>query len=258
MSVGYWGSKKRFASDIADVLCRHAAPGKILYEPFCGMASVGMEVLKRDCFKRVVFSDLNEDVIVYWHGVAKGWCPSTAPLTDAQWTKLKTARSPSARRSFYGFDLGWGGHFLAGRSPCASMNRTPHLRNARIRVKAASDVLRSRRAKWSMHLRSCFDLNPVASSVVYLDPPYELGTTDGGANNKNQHFSSDDMDRLWGCVRTWLRAKCVVYMSSARKPRLPPGLRFVVVKKWDISNRIQTSKSGSGRRTELLFRIEKS
>lgn len=255
MSIGYWGSKKRFAKDIVDVLCRFAGTDVILYEPFCGMASVGMEALRRRCFKKVVFSDANENVIVYWHGLAEGWLPSERPLTVQQWTRLKQSQTPSVQRSFYGFDLGYGGHFLAGRSPCDSMNHRTHFQNARKRLGEATDLLRRNGRLWSFQQRSYATLRPRPGSVIYCDPPYSIVTTDGGVNNRNQHFSKAQMDELWHCIRDWLGNGCNVFLSSARKPYVPPDLCAKTVQRWDVPNNIQISKRGSGRRTELLLHV---
>ena len=101
MSVAYWGSKKRFASQIADWICEYAANSgrgrETYYEPFCGMASVGMEVLKRGCFSKVVFSDSNGDVITYWKGVKSGWLPRAAPISTGR--RARPSRACGAART---------------------------------------------------------------------------------------------------------------------------------------------------------------
>lgn len=256
MSIGYWGSKKRFASEIVDVLERHGGKRVTLYEPFCGMASVGMEALRRDVFRKVAFTDVNENVVAYWHGVARGWLPSGKPLTDAEWSTLKASTRPSVRRSFYGFHLGFGGHFLAGRFPCADMNRPSYQERARERLRTAFNMLKERSGAWEVALLRYEDLRPSKNSVIYCDPPYVVSTTDGGRANRKQHFSENEMARLWECMRRWIAERgCVVFLSAARPPKPPRGVRLTVVKKWEVSNRIQTSKTGSGRRTEVLLRV---
>jgi site-specific DNA-adenine methylase len=254
MSIGYWGSKKRFAQDIADELCAHSGRG-VLYEPFCGMASVGMEVLRRGCFRNVAFSDSNENIVEYWKGIAAGWLPSTKPLTHEQWARLRRARSPSARRSFYGYDLGFGGIFLAGRAPNASMNREGHLTRVRQRLREAEELLRG--GGWTLRHERFEQLRPVPRSVIYCDPPYLVTTTDGGSCNPYQHFTAEQTAVLWDCMRRWLRNRCIVFLSAARRPRPPPDLRLTSVREWSLMSNIQSAKRGSGhKRREVLLRVE--
>ena len=82
MSLSYWGSKKKLASRIADVL-REETGRTAYYEPFCGMASVGVEMLPY--FRTAVWSDADANVVLYWRAVQRGWLPSVRPITQAQW-----------------------------------------------------------------------------------------------------------------------------------------------------------------------------
>lgn len=259
MSIAYWGSKKRFASEIADVLCAHGAPSRTLYEPFCGMASVGMAVLERGCFRRVAFSDASADVIAYWRGVAGGWLPDTKPLSQGAWTELRASRkraAPSPRRSFYGYSLGFGGHFLAGKRPCRSLNHKGFLSRVRERIRAAAALLRAERGRWSFDCRPYERLAPARGSVIYCDPPYVVHTTSGGASNPGQHFTDAEMAALWERMRGWIRDRgCVVFLSAARLPPAPRGMYLEVEREWRTRNRIQTSKTGAGSRAETLVRV---
>lgn len=251
MSTGYWGSKRRLAADIADVLC--ADGGTAYYEPFCGMASVGMEVLRRGCFARMTWSDKSEDVAVYWNGVRRGWLPSARPLPQAEWEKLKRSRRASPRRSFYGFDLGFGGQLLAGRSPVASMNREAHLARARERVRAAGALMRAAGARLVVERRDCAAVRVPRGAVVYCDPPY---LAPPGKDLNKKHVDKAGMTEVWACLARWRDAGAAVYLSAASRPRPPRGLRVEVVRTWRILNRIQTAKRGSAQyRTEYLLRV---
>lgn len=265
MSVGFWGSKKRFATDIADHLCLEGRRkgSSSFYEPFCGMASVSLEVVRRGgkgchSFRSVVMGDKDENVVEYWKGVKRGWLPSPSPLSVAKWSSFKKRGSPpSPARSFYGFDLGFGGKFLAGRRPNPSMNHETHLSRARERVEEASSLLR--KGNVTILQQDFRSLRPERGSVLYCDPPYSSSTTDGGTVNRSQHFSEKDMADFWDAVRRWISLRCSVFLSASRLPSVPNDLRLLLVQEWTISNRIQTSKRGTPRkRKERLLLVEKN
>ena len=257
MSLAYWGSKRRFANEIADVLCGHAG-APMYYEPFCGMASVGLELVRRGCFTRMLWSDSSEDVVVYWQALQRGWLPQTHPLTQTQWDGLKRTRSASPRRSFYGFHMGYGGQLLLGRSPTADMNRSAPLQRVRERLKEAAALLRTSRVALTVERLPCEALRPHKHSVIYCDPPYAV-RGGGRTTSDPKHSSAGAMGKIWECIERWvLRHACVVYLSAAREaPEPPASLRLVRVKEWTILNRMQTSKLGAAQyRKELLFRVE--
>ena len=276
MSLAYWGSKKKLATRIADVLCEEHPGDKFeYYEPFCGMAHVGIELLKRKCTSSSHWSDANVDVIKYWLAVKRGWLPPTKAVTDAEWTRMKghgsarhsrsRKRSKGSRRSssaspthrtsrplshiFYGFQLGWGGHMLNGRTPGDYLNNEPHLKRVRERVKETAPLLSSVDIKHALFQ----DVRPSKGSVIYCDPPYIR--SDGKAQGR--HFLHSDMDLMWACLGRWIRdRKCDVYLSASEKPKLPPGLRAVVVRTWSVMNRTTTINSGDNNRKEHLLRIQ--
>ena len=251
MSVGYWGSKKRQATDIVDILCTHADGRRAYYEPFCGMASVGVEALRRECFPKMTWSDVNEDVIVYWTAVRDGWKPKNGePITQELWDRFKSTKKSSPQRSFYGFDLGWGGNLLAGKTPTASMNTEGHLSRARKRVIEAGELLRKAGSKLRIEQKACDDLRPTPGSVIYCDPPYVAK----GAINKN--IDEDAMQHIWDCLAAWIRDDCIVYLSAATKPKVPPNLKLTTVRTWTILNRMQTATLGYPcTRKEYLYRV---
>jgi len=257
MSLAYWGSKRKFAREIADVLCEHdSAPA--YYEPFCGMASVGVEVLTRGCFTRMLWSDANADVVAYWKGLQRGWIPSTDTITQAQWDAMRRDRTSSARRSFYGFHLGYGGQFLAGRSPNADLNRPGPMKRVRDRVQETSRKIQSVGDKLVVRQQVCDALRPRRGSVIYCDPPYVL--EEGKPNSNRKHVGVEAMNAIWQCIQRWVvDHECVVYLSASREARKTlSSLRLVLVKEWSVLNRMQQSKLGVAHyRKELLFRVVK-
>ena len=247
MSLAYWGSKKKLASRIADVLA-DAADGRTVYhEPFCGMASVGLEALPR--FRTSVWSDVHADVVLYWRAVQRGWLPSTRPLTQAQWDAYRASARPSVARSFYGFHFGWGGHFLTGRTLVRDKNTEAHLRGVRERVRVAGEAMRDHRVR--VEHAAYWELRP-KRAVVYCDPPYV-------GENSGRHFRPEDMARLWDCMRVWLRDGCAVFLSASERPRAPPGLRLDVVAQWTVYNNTASINPHAPRhRHELLLRVRHS
>lgn len=265
MSLAYWGSKKRLAADIADALCADAPRRPfVYYEPFCGMASVGMELLRRgDCTSAQHWSDADADVVAYWQHVKRGWLPPTRPVSQSEYERMRRTtlarRKRSDRRSasppthvFYGLQVGWGGHMFLGRSPAASMNKRTHLERVRERVRAAGALLREAGAAHRVARRSFETLTPARGSVVYCDPPYVRA--DGKAAHR--HFSADDMAAFWACARRWVVERgCRVYLSASVLPAVPLGLRATVVRRWTVMNRSATGNAGPKTRAELLVRV---
>lgn len=262
MSLAYWGSKRRFAREIADVVCAHASSThRDYYEPFCGMASVGVEVLRRGCFVgHKVWSDASPDVVAYWRGLQRGWLPSGGALSQTQWDGLRRERTASPRRSFYGFHLGYGGQFLAGRSPNADLNRPAPMQRVRERLKATAALLQSQNGRLVIEQRTCDAVRPRKHSVVYCDPPYVL--EEGKPNSNRKHVDARAMDAIWKCLHRWVvDDHCIVYLSASRQApaRMPVSLRLVLVKEWTVLNRMQQSKRGVAHyRKELLFRVERA
>ena len=243
--ISYWGSKKKIARDIAEVLC---AEGRAAYcEPFVGMASVGLEVL--DCFEDVQWSDASPDVVRLLTAVQRGWLPSARPLSEAEWRSLREAR-PSAARSFYGFHFGWGGHFLAGRSLPSDKNTSKSLLRVRERLREASGRMRGVRIR----CLPFWDVVPPLASVVYCDPPYVR--SDGKAEAR--HFAPSDMARLWDVLEAWIRDRgCVVFLSASEVPTPPRGrLRLRVVRSWWVyNNTVSMNALAPRHRREHLLRV---
>jgi site-specific DNA-adenine methylase len=255
MSLAYWGSKKKLASAIADELCEHASGRARVdyYEPFCGMASVGIEVMRRSCFQSLTWTDTDENIITYWNAVRAGWLPDTRPITDAQWNRIRRSPRASARRSFYGFHYGWGGHFLAGRRPPDDKNSSGALRLLRDRIKrVAGDMQRAGRSL-VIQRNNYQQLVPRRGSVIYCDPPYVRAV---GAN-RERHFTDEEMRELWAAIRRWIvRDGCAVYLSASDIPRAPPGLRAHRVRSWTVYNNTSSIREHAPRhRAEHLLRV---
>ena len=264
MSLAYWGSKKRLAADIADALCADAPRRPfVYYEPFCGMASVGMELLRRgDCTSQQHWSDADADVVAYWQHVKRGWLPPTRPVSQAEYERMRRTtlarRKRSDRRSasppthvFYGLQVGWGGHMFLGRSPAASINKRSHLERVRERVRGRRAPARGGRGapRRAALLR---DADARARRRRLLRPAVRARRRQGGA------------PPLLGRRHGGLLGVRAPLGRGARLPRLPVGvgaaggaarLRATVVRRWTVMNRSATGNAGPKARAELLVRV---
>lgn len=247
MSLTYWGSKKKLAGDIADIIC--TADARDYYEPFCGMAHVGLEIAKRGCFRKYQFSDVDDNVILYLDAILRGWLPPIEPITPAQWNAFRNTRKRSVKRSFYGMHLGWGGHFLAGTKLHEQRNKTAAYRRVRDRIKRAVSELQDEDINF--HTSSFHTIRPTTGAVIYCDPPYMSDSV-----HSERHFNHAQMGALWESMRTWIvRYDCVVYLSASKRPGPPPGMRTSVVKRWNVTNNSASMHGGTMRRQELLLRV---
>lgn len=254
MSLAYWGSKKKLSSPIADILCSVGGEGRDYYEPFCGMASVGVEVMRCDVFRRMTWCDLDPNIVRYWNGVRRGWLPPTTPITQSYWDELRATSRPSMARCFYGYHFGWGGHFLAGKTLVRDKNTEHHLTNVRDRIREVGTLMRSQENR--LHLDQCSfrSLRPRRGSVIYCDPPYVR--TDGGSN-QTRHFTTDDMNQLWDCMRRWIRQDgCIVFLSASERPKPPRDMSLTTVGKWEVYNNTASIRPHAPRtRSELLLLV---
>lgn len=248
MSLPYWGSKKKLAKRIVDILSLESKD-RHYYEPFCGMASVGMEVLRRGGFVSMTWTDVDPNVAWYWKGVQRGWLPSTKPISQAQWDELRSTSRMSMARCFYGFFLGWGGHFLLGRKPC-DRNNEQSLRNVKERLREAAKLMQN--SPLTIENAPFASLKPHRNSVIYCDPPYMLPV---GKANVSRHFTNDEMMHLWQSIRRWLRSGCLVFLSASELPDVPDDLSITVVHRCDVLNSSSSIRAAQSKRAEYLLRV---
>lgn len=247
MSVSYWGSKKKLRGAIADAICECNA--SYYYEPFCGMAYVGMELLRRETtLKKHFWSDLDKNIVVYWKALRRGWLPRPLVLRQSSYTSMKHSKAFSPQKSFYGYHLGWGGSFFLGKKPTADKN-TPRRLQATVR-RVGSDAAVLRRNKVQISCKSHTGLKPLPDSVIYCDPPY-LST-----KKSKCYFSEQQMAELWESMHNWLQKGCIVFLSASKMPTCPPHLKLRKVNQWRVVNNTTTIISKAPKyRTELLLSV---
>lgn len=239
----YQGGKKRIAGqisetllDIADEVERSTGKRYNTYmEPFVGMGSVMARVIQdtqndRDPqFTRFYASDMSPDVITFWKAAQRGWQPPKS-MTKEEWTRLRDAREPSAKRTFAGYAATWGGQFFGGyvKSP-AGRDLVGEARRAVLKVAPLMENVRFSRADYKT-------LRP-RGAFIYADPPYK-GTTgyqllcrDRRSSRSRKSKSRDsygelcdgfDTDAFWDTMRDWSRDNVVV-VSELSAPKRSLG-----------------------------------
>ena len=178
------------------------------FEPFCGMLGVGIFAAQEG--RHVVACDANEDLILMWQALQKGWMPRKNVFSKAEYERLKYSQEHSALRGFVGICCAFGGIFFAGYRIQANQGGT---NNSVVQFKKS---LEKSFLPYLSHVqfvdaRSYDQLEP-EGVTIYADPPY--------MNNKyettNQMFEFDHK-HFWSVMRKWSKHN-LVFVSEYVAP----------------------------------------
>lgn len=238
----FLGGKHYSAKAIAEILRRAYVPGSPYYESFVG----GAHVLRRvaDFVNGpMLVSDASEDLMILWRAVAEGFEPPPS-MTREEWQALKVAE-PSALRSAAGFGLSFSGKWFGGYGAAERPHKgKPKVVDRPCQALARSFVQRRpvlRRA-W-LECKSYANIEPIAGSLVYWDPPYADTT---GYDNVGRF----DSEAFW-VYATKVSEYANVFVSEYKAPS-----DWVAVMERQVSSNIKTVASGSkisAKAAEKLF-----
>lgn len=214
-----WSGSKRSQSEyiIEKIKDLVGLDGDTYYEPFCGGASILMQLLlnkDKVRFKRYVCSDFNNDLISLWNLIKEH--PEKVINSYARmWNELNVDDDKDRKKKYY---YSVRDRFNKEKDPCDFMfimrtttngmprynkngefNNSFHVtRNGIIPNTFEKIVL-----KWSKilnennveFLHRSFDKVVIDSDmdVVYLDPPY--------ANTKGMYYGAIDLENIWAFLR---------------------------------------------------------
>lgn len=182
--MGYLGGKYKIRYQVSEYI--NALSPKTYLEPFCGYAWVGERVRAKHRF----FSDLNQDLILMWQGLLKGWKPPEH-VSEELYLSLRHAE-PSALRGFAGTACAFGCVWFGGyaRDPKNPKNF------ARTGSRQLVRRINSMRHNSEFHYRGYIEaMDAVKADVIYLDPPYANTSEYKGAGERF------DSDAFWEEVR---------------------------------------------------------
>ena len=177
---------------------------RVYLEPFCGYAWVGERVR---CPRRY-FSDLNENVVLMWQELLKGWKPPTK-VSEEEYVRLKNLTEPSALRGFVGTVCAFGGGFFN------TYARDKKDKTKNFAAQGARQFARRihglKGAVFTLQdYRSAMD--SVDADVCYLDPPYA---------NTSGYVGVEPFDsaKFWDEVRRRSDGKRRILVSEYQAPK---------------------------------------
>tara|TARA_B110000008_G_C16872059_1_gene525201 strand:- start:45 stop:812 length:768 start_codon:yes stop_codon:yes gene_type:complete len=251
--------KTKIAREISEVLHRVCAGTTIrtYAEPFCGMVSVGLRMIEKSTngegnIRHFLFSDHNQNIIVLLQAIQRGWTSPTSPIETDEWQRLKRTTRISARRSFYGYGLGFSGALLRGSKPNTRDNTVKHLTSVRRKIKRIQGGGFSQQQNVSI-VHSDFRTRNYRNTLIYCDPPY-IGV---GETNTSTTWPMSDEDDFYRKIYEWLDPKLnnIVVISGMIRPKRRKG--FSIRQIWKKNWRVPITTQRLASRNEYLFRVRR-
>lgn len=203
-------------------------------EPFCGSLGVFKNMTDKG-YKKYIASDYHPDLIEMWKKIQNNSLKIPNEISEEQYEKLKTSKSPNAMKAVAGFGLSFGGKYFAGYSQKWSgksgRNFLNEFKNSIEKIKPSIS-----KPNVFFYNKSYLDYNP-KNMLIYCDPPYK----------STQGYSTGDFDhkQFWDTMREWSKDNCV-FISEENAPS-----DFVVV--WKKQKRRTLDKGNRFYRYEKLY-----
>lgn len=200
----YQGGKRRQSSQITPWVVGSRADRTTYIEPFLGAGSVAARLNRvhgGGGFEVKVGNDKNQDLVLLWDAVRRGWQPPVG-LTREQYQGLRDAE-PSALRAFAGYACSFGAKWFGGYA--RDNTGTDYVgQGSRSVIKRSKEleglVLLNQDYRDLVHLMD-------RSVVVYADPPYR-GVT---PYSSSRGF---DSDLFWRTMRRWVGRGALVFVTE--------------------------------------------
>lgn len=198
----YQGGKKRLGKSIYEIINQleldlTGSNDLPYFEPFVGMAGI-LHFFARER-PNVYASDVNEDLILLWRAIQRGWKP---PLecSRKEYEALKKSKRHSAKRGFIGIVASWGGMFFGPYRLDYVKGDKNFLREGYNGLMKIRDDIKN-----VSFLDACsYDSYNPKGALIYCDPPYH--------NNglKTGYFQNFDHEAFWETMRRWSKHNIVV------------------------------------------------
>jgi site-specific DNA-adenine methylase len=202
----YQGGKKRIGKRIHDIiiLLENDLSDENLnyFEPFVGMAGV-LRHFGKDNNRFLHACDANEDLMLMWKALQKGWKP---PLkcSKAKFERLRKSKKHSAERAFIGIVASYGGNFFCGYRLHLS-NKRNYLREG---YNGLMDIYPDIKKVNFLKALQYDEFDP-ENFLIYCDPPYK------GNNLGPSSFKNFNSDAFWKKMRQWSKNNTVVISESS-------------------------------------------
>lgn len=198
----YLGGKAKNAQEIKRVVRTHQNGCARLVEPFMGGGNASSVLAPM--FKTVELGDVQEDLILMWQALQKGWEPPLSISVD-EYYELKN-QSSSALRGLVGFGGSFGGKWFAGYAhPSHNRNYYDEARRGVLR-----EVQNFQHA--NITLKSYQEHIITPDTLVYCDPPYQNTTAYQGNENAFNH------EEFWQVMNDWTNKGAIVLVSEYSAP----------------------------------------
>ena len=234
----YQGGKARIGAELYDVITQIESDlgwkSREFFEPFCGMLSVGIHAAKDG--RRVIACDMNEDLMLMWQALQKGWIPRQNYVSKTEYDSYKNSKKHSALRGFLGICCAFGGIFLNNYR----IKKHKNADNSLVQFKNSLKKDYIPYLKNVMFLDACSydEFEGMKGVTIYADPPY-LNNTYKGLNK----LFDFDHKHFWNVMRKWSKNN-LVFVSEYVAPA-----DFICI--WEKA--VSLSQSKSKERTEKLF-----
>lgn len=222
----YFGGKARLARELSGIINRYQV--KTYHEPFCGMFSVGAEVI----IPVRTAADTQSDLILLLQAVQDGWVGPTV-VTEDEYDALKTA-NPSPLRAFVGFGCSNSGKFFGGYA------RESTTRNFAANAQASLIKLAPKIKGMRFTRQSYLDFDE-SVELIYCDPPY--------ADKTGFTVGAFDPIEFWRWVREYGR-RSIILVSEYTAPEWATVV-------WQKNVRTDMNAKGGGKipRIEKLYTV---
>jgi hypothetical protein len=178
---------------------------------------------------------LNENVVMMWQALLKGWQPPTA-VSEEEYVALKNETKASALRGFVGTTCAFGGGFFN------TYARDKKDKDKNFAAQGARQMLRrvhGLRGTVFTHEDYRAAMDSIAADVVYLDPPYRGTSPYVGV----EPF---DSDLFWNEVRKRSDGSKRILVSEYSAPS-----DFTIVMTTKSRMGLSTRSAGGGLQKEL-------
>ena len=204
----YLGGKHGIGKLIAEYITQ-ACPYNTVngyLEPFCGSLGVFKNMTDKN-YKKYIASDMQSDLIELWKKIQNNSLRLPQNISEEQYNKLKTAKSPNALKAVAAFGLSFGGKYFAGYAQKWAGNSGRNFLNE---FKTSINKIKPTITKSNVHFynKSYTDFNP-KNMLIYCDPPYK--STEGYSTGEF------DNDLFWETMRKWSKNNCV-FISEESAP----------------------------------------
>lgn len=205
----YLGGKHGIGKLIANFISMRCPPNEVngYLEPFCGSLGVFKNMTDKE-YKKYIASDKQEDLILLWKKLQENKLKLPDNISEEEYNRLKTAKSPNALKAVAGFGLSFGGKYFAGYSQkWAGKSGRNFLNEFKNSIEKIKPHIQQKNVVF--YNKSYDDFHP-KNMLVYCDPPYK--STQG--YSATGEFNSE---LFWETMRKWSKDNCV-FISEESAP----------------------------------------